>query len=91
MMSNAIKEKQFIDKLYEKLTHGDIESSLQVYNNFTRIFNDSDFIEKILKPVMERIEDDLTNKKINVATERVAKNVATTLAKIITDRQKDNA
>ena len=39
---------------------------------------------------MERIEGEHANQKINIATEHVAKNVAATLAKIISDRQNDS-
>ena len=91
MVSKVIKEKQFRDKLYDKLTQGDIKSSLQVYDSYTRTFDGSDFITKILKPTMNKIEDELANKKTSVATGHVAKNVATALAKIIADKQnKDN-
>ncbi len=86
MVSNTIKEKQFMDKLYEKLTQGDIKSSFQVYDRYVRIYG-SDFIDKILKPVMGRIEEELDDEKISVATEHVAKNIASTLAKIIRDKQ----
>ena len=53
-------------------------------------FENSDFIDRIFKPTMSKIEDDLTNAKIGVATEHVAKNVAATLAKIISDKQKND-
>ena len=85
MMSKATSEKQIMDKLYETLTNGDIKSSLETYESYTRIFNDSNFIDKILKPVIGRIEDELVRKKISIATGHVANNVATTLANIITD------
>jgi len=89
MVSKAVKEKQFMDELYDKLTQGDIKSSLQAYDRYTRIFDNPDFIDKILKPTMSKIEGDLTNEKISVATEHVAKNVAVTLAKIIADKQNE--
>lgn len=90
MESKLTKEKQFMEKLYEKLTQGDIESSLKVHDEYMRIFDGYDFIGKILKPVIERIEEEYTNQKIAISTEHVAKNVATTLTKIIADMQNDN-
>jgi len=76
-----------MEKLYEKLTQGNIESSLKVHDEYMGIFDGSDFIDKILKPVMDRIEEEYANQKIGIDTEHVAKNVATTLAKIIADMQ----
>ena len=65
------------------MTQGDIKSSLKVYERYTKNFGNSDFIDKILKPVMNKIEEDYAYQKINIATEHVAKNVAATLAKYL--------
>ena len=86
-MLKSTKEKQFKDELYDNLTQGDIKSSLKLYDEYTRIFDNLDFIDKILKSVMNKIEDDFANKKISVAEKHVATNVAATLAKIIADKQ----
>ncbi|NND85808.1 MAG: hypothetical protein HKM23_00450 [Nitrosopumilus sp.] len=81
-----------MDELYRNLTQVDIKSSLQVYEKCKKTFDYSDFIDIIFKPTMSKIQDDLTNEKISVVKEYVAKNVAVTLAKIIADKQnKDNS
>ncbi|MBT3762281.1 MAG: cobalamin B12-binding domain-containing protein [Candidatus Nitrosopelagicus sp.] len=77
------KSKQ---QLYKKLTEGDIQECIKIYENYIKIFNASDFFDKILKPVMYTIGEDWANKKISIATEHVASNVAQTLVKIIMDQ-----
>ena len=78
--------RKSIKQLYKKLTDGDINSSLQIYDDYIKIFNPADFFDKILKPVMYQIGDDWANNKISIATEHVASNVAQTLVKIIMDK-----
>ena len=75
-----------IKQLYKKLTDGDINSSVQIYDDYIKIFNSADFFDKILKPVMYQIGDEWANNKISIATEHVASNVAQTLVKIIMDK-----
>ncbi|MBM2819915.1 MAG: response regulator receiver protein [Nitrosarchaeum sp.] len=77
------KSKQL---LYKKLTDGDINSSIKIYEEYIKIFSSADFFDKILRPVMYKIGDDWANNKISIATEHVASNVAQTLVKIIMDR-----
>ncbi|MBA0909080.1 MAG: cobalamin-dependent protein [Nitrosarchaeum sp.] len=72
--------------LYKKLTEGDIESSVKIYEEYIKIFNSADFFDKILRPVMYKIGDDWANNKISIATEHVASNVAQALVKIIMDK-----
>ena len=74
------KSKQ---QLFKKLTEGNIEASVKIYEEYVKIFNTSDFFDRILKPVMHKIGDDWANERINIATEHVASNVAQTLVKII--------
>jgi methanogenic corrinoid protein MtbC1 len=75
-----------IKQLYKKLTDGDINSSVQIYFDYVKIFNSADFFDKILKPVMFQIGDEWANNKISIATEHVASNVAQALVKIIMDK-----
>ena len=77
------KSKQ---QLYKKLTDGDIEGCVKIYEEYTKIFNASDFFDRILKPVMYKIGDDWATNKISIATEHVASNIAQTLVKIIMDQ-----
>ncbi len=76
------KSKQ---QLYKKLTEGNIEECVKIYQDYTKIFNASDFFDKILKQVMYDIGEDWANNKISIATEHVASNIAQTLVKIIMD------
>ena len=78
--------RKSIKQLYKKLTDGDIESSVQIYQHYVRIFNSADFFDKILRPVMHQIGDEWAHNKISIATEHVASNVAQTLVKIIMDK-----
>lgn len=74
-------------KLYKKLTDGDIQSSLQIYEDFVKVFSTANFFDKILKPVMYKIGEDWSTNKISIATEHVASNVAQILVKIIMDKE----
>ena len=73
-------------QLHKKLIDGDINSCVQIYDHYNKIFNSADFFDKILKPVMYQIGDEWANNKISIATEHVASNVAQTLVKIIMDK-----
>ena len=73
-------------QLYKRLTDGDINSSVQIYDDYIKIFNSADFFDKILKPVMYQIGDEWASNKISIATEHVASNVAQALVKIIMDK-----
>ena len=78
--------RKSIKQLYKKLTDGDIQSCVQIYDDYIKIFNSADFFDKILRPVMHQIGDEWANNKISIATEHVASNVAQTLVKIIMDK-----
>lgn len=79
----AKKSKQ---QLYKKLTEGNIQDCVKIYEEHIKIFNASDFFDKILKPTMYKIGDEWATGKISIATEHVASNVAQTLVKIIMDQ-----
>jgi len=82
------KSKQ---QLYKKLTEGNIEDCVKIYQDYTKIFNPADFFDKILKQVMYDIGEDWATNKISIATEHVASNIAQTLVKIIMDRVSGSA
>jgi len=87
---NDIKKREESTKkskqqLYKKLTEGNIEECVKIYQDYTKIFNAADFFDKILKQVMYDIGEDWSNNKISIATEHVASNIAQTLVKIIMD------
>ena len=78
--------RKSIKQLYKKLNDGEINSCVQIYDDYIKIFNSADFFDKILRPVMYQIGDEWANNKISIATEHVASNVAQTLVKIIMDK-----
>ena len=77
--------KKSKEHLYKKLTEGNIEECVKIYQDYTKIFNPADFFDKILKQVMTDIGEDWASNKISIATEHVASNIAQTLVKIIMD------
>lgn len=83
--------KKSKEQLYKKLTEGNIEECVKIYQNYTKNFNPADFFDKILKPVMYDVGEDWANNKISIATEHVASNIAQTLVKIIMDGVKTSA
>lgn len=90
-----IKKREDVSKksrqqLFKKLTEGDIQTSIKIYEDYIKIFNTTDFFDKILKPVMYKIGDDWATGRISIATEHVASNVAQTLVKIIMDQVTGN-
>lgn len=79
------------EQLFKKLTEGEIQESLKIYEDYIKIFSITDFFDKILKPVMYKIGDDWATGKISIAAEHVASNVAQALVKIIMDQVTGNA
>jgi len=80
--------KKTKQKLYKKITGGNIGESLKIYEEYIKTFDTADFFDKILKPVMYDIGSDWENVKISIATEHVASNIAQTLVKNIMDQVK---
>ncbi len=81
------KSKQ---QLYKKLTDGNIQDCIKIYEEYIKIFKALDFFDRILKPVMYKIGDEWATNKISIATEHVASNVAQTLVKIIMEQVSAN-
>jgi methanogenic corrinoid protein MtbC1 len=78
--------KKTKQQLYKKLTEGDIQASLRIYEEYVKIFNITDFLDRILRSVMYKVGDDWELGKISIAEEHVASNVAQALVKIIMER-----
>ena len=78
--------RKSVQQLYKKLTDGDIQSCIQIYQYYTAIFSSADFFDKILRHVMHQIGEEWATGKISIGTEHVASNVAQTLVKIIMDK-----
>ena len=83
-------ENKAKQQLFKKLTEGDLEKCVKIYKNYVEIFNISNFFDKILRPVMIKIGKDWERRKISIATEHVASNVAQTLVKIIINQVPDS-
>lgn len=72
--------------IYKKLTEGNIEECVLIYEEYLKIFNAADFFDRILRPVMHDIGEDWAKGNISIATEHVASNIAQTLVKIIMNK-----
>jgi len=86
-----IKKREDVSKkskqqLFKRLTDGDIQGSVKIYEDYMTIFSNANFFDNILKPVMYKVGDDWETGKISIATEHVASNIAQTLVKIIVGR-----
>ena len=79
-------QKKTKEQLYKKFTQGDVTSALKIYEDYSDMFSQSGFFDKIFRPVMYQIGEDWASSKISIATEHVASNVAQALVKIIMDR-----
>lgn len=71
---NATKKIQ--EKLYKRLTEGNTQDALKLYEEYTDSFNFVNFLETVLKPVMYKIGEDWVTNKISIATEHIASNTA---------------
>lgn len=71
--------------LYKGLTDGDLRSCVRVYGGYVGAFGSDNFFDRILKPVMYRIGEDWASKRISIATEHIASNVAQRLVRTIMD------
>ena len=74
------------EKLYKRLTQGDIEESLKIYEECIKNFDTIKFLDNIFKPVMYKIGADWEKGVISIATEHVASNIAQTLVKNIREQ-----
>ena len=90
-MSKDFSQKKCVEKLYHELLKGDFQSSFKIYEEYIRNVHNTDFINRILKPVMNEIEDGVKKDKINTPANHVAKNIAQTLVKIISENKKDQS
>ena len=86
-----IKKREDVTKkskklIYKKLTEGNIEECVLIYEEYLKIFNAADFFDRILRPVMHDIGEHWAKGKISIAIEHVASNIAQTLVKIIMNK-----
>lgn len=78
--------KQLCKDVFRCLTNGERDQALKIYETYTKGATPVEFFEKILKPVMYEIGDLWEAKKLNVASEHIASNIAHDLVKIIGER-----
>lgn len=69
---------------FKKMSEGDLDGVISIFENFSKSSTIIDFYEKIVKPVMYEIGDLWEKKKITSAIEHVSSNVALSLVKTIT-------
>jgi MerR family transcriptional regulator, light-induced transcriptional regulator len=84
------KNKILISKIQEEmftlLTDCNIGGLVGLYEKYSKLFDLTNFYEKLLKPVMYRIGDLWEQGKLDVATEHASTNSAIGLIKVINER-----
>jgi MerR family transcriptional regulator, light-induced transcriptional regulator len=88
--SHDQKNKILISKIQEEmftlLTDCNIGDLVGLYEKYSKLFDLTNFYEKLLKPVMYRIGDLWEQGKLDVATEHAITNTAIGLIKVINER-----
>lgn len=84
--NNEFATKKIKEKLYKKLTEGDIQESIKIYQEHIKNFSFANFFDEILKPVMYKIGEDWVKEGISIATEHIASNTAQILVRTIMDQ-----
>ena len=79
--------EDFIRKLYDSITQGNVESSLNICEDYFTKFQSEEFVEKIFKPTINKIKEDFESGQISDTTYHVTQNVSIFLTKIISEYQ----
>lgn len=82
-------EKMELDmkkKMSELLINSDINTLVEVFERYSKIFGIVKFYERLLAPVMYKIGELWKEGKLDVATEHICSNAAHTLVKIINEK-----
>ena len=85
-----ILKDEFVRQLYCSITKGLIGDSLDIYKEFQMEFDSDLFVDGVLIPTINKIENDFVGKKINKATYHVANNISKTFVKIISETANKN-
>lgn len=88
--NNEVAIKKIKEKLYKKLTEGDIQESIKIYQEHIKNFDYANFFDEILKPVMYKIGEDWVKEGISIATEHIASNTAQILVRTIMEQVSGN-
>lgn len=83
-------EKKIQEKFFNALISGDKNSASNVFEQFTTTHELGQFYRKIFVPSMTKIGDLWEEKKLGVAAEHIASNVAQNLIKNITETNTNN-
>jgi methanogenic corrinoid protein MtbC1 len=88
--NNEVATKKIKEKLYKKLTEGDIQESIKIYQEYIKNFDFANFFDEVLKPVMYKIGEDWVKEGISIATEHIASNTAQILVRTIMEQVSGN-
>jgi MerR family transcriptional regulator, light-induced transcriptional regulator len=84
------ERKELISKIQEEifvlLNDCNVKGLVHIYEKYSRLFDLTDFYDKLLKPVMYRIGDLWQKGQLDIATEHASTNTAVGLIKIINER-----
>ena len=78
------------DHLFNAMTKGDLDKSLDIFEIYTKNANLNDFYDNILKPTMYKVGDLWASNKLGVASEHIASNIAKEMMGIISDKNNKN-
>jgi methanogenic corrinoid protein MtbC1 len=84
-------EKQitkFRKNLFKSLTEGDLEQSLNIYDEYRKVYGTTEFYEKIIRNVLYTIGDLWSKGKISIATEHISSNTAQNLINVIKQKNR---
>ena len=83
---NKILILKIQEEMFTLLTDCNIGGLVGLYEKYSKLFDLTNFYEKLLKPVMYRIGDLWEQGKLDVATEHASTNTAIGLIKVINER-----
>jgi MerR family transcriptional regulator, light-induced transcriptional regulator len=83
---NKILISKIREEMFTLLTDCNIGNLVDLYEKYSKLFDLTNFYEKLLKPVMYRIGDLWEQGKLDVATEHASTNTAIGLIKVINER-----
>jgi methanogenic corrinoid protein MtbC1 len=83
---NRILISKIQEEIFTLLTDCNIRGLVGLYEKYLKLFNLTNFYEKLLKPVMYKIGDLWEQRKLDVATEHASTNTAIGLIKVINER-----
>lgn len=87
-VGKSVKQKEILlsqikKNIFNCLTNGERDEMVKIYEAYTKSSTPDEFLEKILSPVMYEVGNLWAAKKLSVASEHIASNMAHDLVKII--------